>query len=150
MTLETAQGLRSFAEGDAVVFLRNHRGLGVKNGTLGRVVACSDQGLRIEDQGGKQFWVNFKHYNQIDHGYALTAHKAQGATFDRAHVVVGTFSGREWSYVAASRARESTHLYTTKDVAGLLHKSPPNLNQAVTHLASQMAKSQQKDTTLSY
>lgn len=148
--LETAQGLREFAVGDAVVFLRNHRGLNVKNGTLGVVEEATEKGLRVKDQAGKSAWVNFDFYNHLDHSYALTTHKAQGATFDRAHVVIGELSGREWSYVAASRARESTHIYTTKEVAGLLHERGSNMDKAVQNLATKMVKSQQKDTTLSY
>jgi len=38
-------------------------------------------------------------------GCALTVHKTQGVTVDRAHMVAEEMSGREWSYVAASRMR---------------------------------------------
>jgi hypothetical protein len=42
------------------------------------------------------------------HGHALSVHKAQRVSVDRAHVLAGERSRREWSYVAASRAREET------------------------------------------
>ena len=35
--MATERGAREFAAGDRVYFLRNERGLGVKNGTLGTV-----------------------------------------------------------------------------------------------------------------
>jgi len=50
----------------------------------------------------------------LDHGYALTVHRAQGATYDRAHVLAAG-GGRELAYVALSRAREGTTLHATAD-----------------------------------
>ena len=47
----------------------------------------------------------------LDHGYALTGHAAQGATVERAFVLVRDRGrAREWGYVA-SRARTETRLY---------------------------------------
>ncbi|HEU5151128.1 MAG TPA: MobF family relaxase [Iamia sp.] len=50
----------------------------------------------------------------LDHGYALTVHRAQGATYDRAHVLAAG-GGRELAYVALSRARTGTTLHTVAD-----------------------------------
>lgn len=47
----------------------------------------------------------------IDHGYALTGHKAQGITVDRTFTVLGGGASREWAYVAMSRGRESNRAY---------------------------------------
>jgi ATP-dependent exoDNAse (exonuclease V) alpha subunit len=49
--VETTRGARLFAEGERVVFLRNERDLGVKNGTLGVVEQLSDtrMGVRLDD-----------------------------------------------------------------------------------------------------
>ncbi len=44
--LATERGERAFAEGDRVYFLRNERGLGVKNGTLGTVERITGSGER--------------------------------------------------------------------------------------------------------
>ncbi|MDP8970229.1 MAG: ATP-binding domain-containing protein, partial [Actinomycetota bacterium] len=46
-----------------------------------------------------------------DHGYALTAHKAQGVTVEQAFVLGCEAIYREWGYVAMSRARHLTRLY---------------------------------------
>jgi conjugative relaxase-like TrwC/TraI family protein len=51
----------------------------------------------------------------VDLGYAATAHRAQGATVDTAHVLVTPDDSREALYVAASRARTRTTLYTITD-----------------------------------
>ena len=59
----------------------------------------------------------------LDYGYALTVHRAQGATVDRAHVLAAG-GGRELAYVALSRARHQTRIYATAD----------NLEQAIDDL----------------
>ncbi len=48
----------------------------------------------------------------LEHGYALTGHAAQGASVERAFVLVRAEGAlAEWGYVAASRARAETRLY---------------------------------------
>jgi hypothetical protein len=59
----------------------------------------------------------------LDHAYALTVHRAQGATYDTAHVLAAG-GGRELGYVAMSRARDHTTIHLTAD----------NLEQAVDDL----------------
>ena len=50
----------------------------------------------------------------LDYAYALTVHRNQAATVDRAHVFADG-GGRELGYVAMSRARGPSHLYATAD-----------------------------------
>jgi ATP-dependent exoDNAse (exonuclease V) alpha subunit len=48
----------------------------------------------------------------LEHGYALTGHAAQGATVDRAFLLLRHQGAlREWGYVACTRARLETRLY---------------------------------------
>ena len=49
--------------------------------------------------------------DRLAHGYAITAHRSQGATVDVAHVL-DDGGGRELAYVAMSRARHASHVYT--------------------------------------
>ena len=49
----------------------------------------------------------------LDHGYALTAHLAQGATVDRAFVLGSDELYREWGYTALSRHRAEARLYVS-------------------------------------
>jgi hypothetical protein len=50
----------------------------------------------------------------VGHGYALTVHKAQGATADRAWVYADPRTvSTEWLYTALSRHRDTAHLYTS-------------------------------------
>jgi conjugative relaxase-like TrwC/TraI family protein len=50
----------------------------------------------------------------LDHAYATTVHRAQGATVDRAHVYADG-GGRELTYVALSRARDATTVHCVAD-----------------------------------
>ena len=47
----------------------------------------------------------------LTHGYAMTIHKAQGATVDSCRVLVGDTMNREQLYTALSRGRAENHLY---------------------------------------
>jgi hypothetical protein len=47
----------------------------------------------------------------LTHGYALTAHKAQGLTCDATFVLGSDEIYREWGYVALSRGRTDNRLY---------------------------------------
>ena len=51
---QTGNGKREFAAGDRIVFLKNDRELGVKNGTLGTVEAAEAGRLTVEIDGGEK------------------------------------------------------------------------------------------------
>jgi ATP-dependent exoDNAse (exonuclease V) alpha subunit len=50
----------------------------------------------------------------LDHGYAITAHRAQGATVDRTFVLGSDELYREWRYTALSRHRDEARFYLTR------------------------------------
>jgi len=116
--VETMKGERAFAAGDRVMFLRNERSLGVKNGTLGTLTALdgSSIGVRLDD--GRNLRFDRKEYADLTHGYAATIHKMQGATVDRAYVLASRHMDRHAAYVAMSRHRDATKLrYGREDFA---------------------------------
>ena len=94
--IETNRGTRSFAEGDRLLFLRNERNLGVKNGTLGTVGGIKDGRLSVTTDDGRTVAVDPATYKDIDHGYAVTVHKSQGVTVDRHLAYVSMSRHREW------------------------------------------------------
>jgi ATP-dependent exoDNAse (exonuclease V) alpha subunit len=108
--VETTSGERPFAAGDRVMFLRNERSLGVKNGTLGTLTALgrSEMAVRLDD--GRNLRFDRKDYADLTHGYAATIHKMQGATVDRAYVLASKHMDRHAAYVAMSRHRDATKL----------------------------------------
>ncbi|MDK1376395.1 MULTISPECIES: Ti-type conjugative transfer relaxase TraA [unclassified Sinorhizobium] len=110
----TADGHRKFAAGDQIVFLKNEGSLGVKNGMLAKVVDAAPGRIVAEVGEGehhRQVTVEQRFYANVDHGYATTIHKSQGATVDRVKVLASLSLDRHLTYVAMTRHREDLGLY---------------------------------------
>lgn len=111
---ETEDGARRFAVGDRIVFLRNEGSLGVKNGMLADVVEAASGRIVAEIGDGedrRRVEVDQSFYTNVDHGYATTIHKSQGATVDRVKVLASGTLDRHLTYVAMTRHREAAALY---------------------------------------
>ncbi|MCP3960791.1 MAG: AAA family ATPase [bacterium] len=117
---------REFAAGDRVLFLRNDhsgrsvrtlegQGEGVKNGALGTLLKAEPRRLRIRLDSGRTVALDPRAYDRLDHGYAATVHKAQGATVDRAYVLADRGFDRNLSYVALTRHRHQLALYVDQE-----------------------------------
>ncbi|QDX27357.1 Ti-type conjugative transfer relaxase TraA [Sphingomonas suaedae] len=115
VTLATERGTRNFAAGDRIMFLKNERDLGVKNGTLGTVESTSQVRMAVQLDDGRAIAFDIKDYAQIDHGYAATIHKAQGMTVDRTHVLATPGMDSHSTYVAMSRHRDHVDLHYGQD-----------------------------------
>lgn len=113
--ISTERGQREFAPGDRVMFLRNERSLGVKNGTLGQVLSITQARMAVLLDDGHSISFDVKDYANVDHGYAATVHKAQGVTVDRVHVLATPGLDRHATYVALSRHRDSVDLHYGRD-----------------------------------
>jgi len=149
--LQTERGERAFAAGDRVMFLRNERSMGVKNGSLGtveRIEPHSGGGLhftvRLDGAGqlaGARREVRFdlKDYAHIDHGYAATIHKSQGVTVDHAHLLASDGLDRHSAYVGMSRHRETLAIHYGVDD----FKDRAQLTRT-------LGRERAKDTTLDY
>ncbi|HCJ20792.1 MAG TPA: Ti-type conjugative transfer relaxase TraA [Erythrobacter sp.] len=115
VSINAERGNRDFASGDRLMFLRNDRELGVKNGSLGTVQSVSAQRMVVQLDDGRSVDFDTKDYAHVDHGYAATIHKSQGVTVDRAHVLATPGMDQHSSYVALSRHRDSLELHYGKD-----------------------------------
>jgi ATP-dependent exoDNAse (exonuclease V) alpha subunit len=121
-------GDREFRAGDWVVCGRNamtaHSGdLGVANGTKGYVTGLDPQRgeptVRL-DQPGEPLEVTLPRWylagrlpdgrRALDHAYATTCEKSQGATYDRGFARAGAHATQNWAYVAATRIRDRIDL----------------------------------------
>lgn len=111
----TERGGREFAAGDRIVFLKNDRDLGVKNGTLGTVERAEDGSLAVRLDSGEARQVQASQYAAVDHGYAVTIHKAQGVTVDRAYLLATPGMDRSLAYVGMTRHREAATLFAGAD-----------------------------------
>ncbi|WP_407818324.1 ATP-binding domain-containing protein, partial [Staphylococcus aureus] len=58
-----------------------------------------------------QVSVEQRFYNNVDHGYATTVHKSQGATVDSVKVLASLSLYRHLTYVAMTRHREDLGVY---------------------------------------
>jgi Ti-type conjugative transfer relaxase TraA len=139
---KTADGDRNFAPGDHIIFLKNEGSLGVKNGMLARVVEASPGRIVAEIGDGlhrRTVSVEQRFYNNVDHGYATTIHKSQGATVDRVKVLASLSLDRHLTYVAMTRHRDDLAVYYGRrsfaKAGGLI---------------SLLSRSNTKETTLDY
>ncbi len=114
-SFQTARGARQFAAGDRLVFLKNDRDLGVKNGTLATVEQAETGRLVVLIDSSARVSIDQAAYAHIDHGYAVTLHKAQGATVDRAFVLASGGMDRHLAYVGMTRHRDDATLYAGRD-----------------------------------
>jgi Ti-type conjugative transfer relaxase TraA len=140
-TVATERGDRVMAAGDRVMFLRNERSMGVKNGTLGTIqkIEGSRFAVRLDGVDQREVTFDLNHYAQFDHGYASTIHKSQGITVDRAHLLATRGLDRHAAYVGMSRHREALNVhYGADDFKGR------------DQLAQTLGRERTKDTTLDY
>ena len=115
--LETETGKRAFSEGDRIVFGRNDKDLGVRNGMLGTVQCVSVSKISVMLDGDTPRRVSFdpRRYRSFDHGYAVTIHKSQGATVDQAYVLASRSMDHHLAYVAMTRHRDHLRLFVSND-----------------------------------
>ena len=114
--VSTKHGPRAFAINDRILLTRNDHTLGIRNGMIGTVKSVSEDRLEIllDANGGKyrrKITINPKLYNFLDHGYATTIHKSQGATVDHTYLLGSPLLDRHLTYVAMTRHKEDVHLY---------------------------------------
>jgi hypothetical protein len=128
---EFVTGERAFAVGDRVVTTRNDRRLGVINGQTGTLTGIGDCTLTLLlDRGSSvELPERYAHEGRLEHGYASTAHRAQGATVDVAFVLGSDELYREWGYTALSRHRDVARFYVTA-TPDFLNAAPEPLRAA--------------------
>jgi len=106
---------RVFAIGDRVIAGRNDSRRGVVNGLAGTLTAIAADRLVVAFDGRSPIELprSYAEHGCLDHAYAITAHRAQGTTVDRAFVLGSDELYREWGYTALSRHREEVRFYVS-------------------------------------
>jgi ATP-dependent exoDNAse (exonuclease V) alpha subunit len=128
-------------ENDRVLFTKNNRIYKVNNGDLGTVTEVSslNREIKVKLDSGKDVIIPLTKYEEVQLGYAVTTHKAQGVTIDKAYILAGgIMQDRELSYVQMSRSRVETKIFIDKGEEG----------QTVKDLAKNMSRSRQKEIAL--
>ena len=124
---------KEFRAGDIALCLENDHERGLTNGMRVQVIAVDPalHSLTLRTPDSREVTVDVRHYDAIDHGYAMTVHKAQGLSVDVSLVLARGDEGREWTYTAMSRGREDNVYYTPS--------APPLRDEHGTHLHEERA-----------
>ncbi len=151
--IECAQ--QRLCKGDEVMALRNDKHLGVINGTRGTVMAV-DPAMRtvtVATEAGAEVVLpaGYLDAGHLTHSYAITGHKSQGMTTERAFVLGDETLYREWAYVAMSRGKLDNRLYVAMgedlerdELGGEVAK----IEDAVGELTQALARSRAKELAL--
>lgn len=144
--------IREFSKGDRIVFTRNNKSLGVKNGSMGTIVSLDKNKIEVVlDKGSlnkgpinkgdlnkdRTMFFSPNLFSFFDQGWAVTIHKSQGTTVDKSFILASHEMNQNLTYVAMTRHREDVHVYgSTLDfwkpekVAAVLSKSGEKLGAA--------------------
>jgi conjugative relaxase-like TrwC/TraI family protein len=112
----TVTGGRPYAIGDRVVALAPNPSAGIVTSEQLTITALTTNRIDARTHHGRAVTLTGDAIDahHLDHAYALTVHRAQGATHQRTHYLAAG-GGRELAYVALSRARDRTVVHATAD-----------------------------------
>ena len=100
--------------GDRILFTENNRSAGFQNNETGTVVAAENGKVEIQKDGGQTVTLDPAKTHTLDHGWAVTVHRSQGRTIDRALVagMASRVATANLAYVACSRERWHLQIFT--------------------------------------
>lgn len=156
----------AFQTGDRAVLRRggaftasDGRSVRLENGHRGTVTCVSPShcDLVMQVDAGPAVTVPtwYLAAGHLDHGYAITGHRAQGLTTERCYVLGSDALYREWGYTAMSRGRTANNLYVvTADLDDIdndldIHGVQRDERHPVTQLASWITRSKAQQLALS-
>jgi ATP-dependent exoDNAse (exonuclease V) alpha subunit len=138
--------------GDRVAMIDQHHQPGVErieNGERGQVLDINDAGEVLVEFDVTGQWRNLagEDIARLRLGYASHIHRAQGATVTRTLVVTGGWqTSKEPAYVEASRAREGTDWYVSRQDLGVEGHDSDRIGR----LAEAMSHSRAQTPSLAY
>jgi len=107
---------KNFGKGDTIIFGKNNKDIHVNNGDIAQILDVKADGtIQVKQQeSGKVITFNINDYKHVDHAYAITSYKSQGATTDRLIWHASTDSNQNINsfYVAATRCKNEFMTYT--------------------------------------
>jgi conjugative relaxase-like TrwC/TraI family protein len=114
------------AAGDEIMFTGQYRIPGAKrveNGITGTILDTSRNEDRVtiktREREPRAVDVDTSKFADISLGYAVHVHKGQGLTAETSGILTGGWqTDKEHAYVAVSRAREQTQIYTSREDLG--------------------------------
>jgi exodeoxyribonuclease V alpha subunit len=120
-----------FCVGDLVMFTENDYTLGLRNGSLGRIidalaVESPDDMCCICEFEGKEYLLNSDQMHSLSHAYSITVHKSQGSQFRRVIVPIrpSRLLDQTLIYTAVTRGIEQVILVGDEHAALQAIKAP--------------------------
>ena len=100
--------------GDRVVFTENRRAENYQNNETGTVVSTEAEKVVIRKDNGKEVEIGTDQMHNLDHGWAVTVHRSQGRTVDRALIagMASKAATAALAYVACTRERLHLRIFT--------------------------------------
>ena len=138
--------------GDRVALIEQHREPGIErieNGSRGEILDITPAGeVLVEfDVTGRQQRLSVEDLGKLRLGYAQHIHRAQGATVTKTLVVTGGWqTSKEPAYVEASRARQGTHWYVSRQDLGVEGHD----TDRIARLAQNMSRSRAQTPSLAH
>jgi ATP-dependent exoDNAse (exonuclease V) alpha subunit len=155
-TLQTAD--RAFQAGDRILCHQNQTQLDVLNGDLATVLAVhpNQPALTVQldrDPQIRELPAWYLNDGNVDYGYALTGHKAQGVTTGHTFTIITGATNREWAYVAMSRGRQTNTLYLAAPQPGddqCTHLTHPDRKGVLNALTRSLGRSSAQDAAIDH
>ena len=128
---------REIALGERIRFTRNSGGF--TNGQSATVERVDGKEVTLKLDSGERVVIDLDRQRHWDYSYATTIHASQGRTAEAsaAHITTGSRAafGEKSFYVAATRAREQTTIYTDdREKAALIAARPQQKESALESL----------------
>lgn len=117
--------------GDLVIYTENDYLLGLRNGSLGKIISAlpvdgPDDPCCVCDFEGTEYHLNCRQMNALKHSYSITVHKSQGSQFKRVIVSIreSRLLDQALIYTAVTRGVEQVVLVGDEEVAMRAIKAP--------------------------
>ena len=136
-------------QGDRLRFTRNQRDWQQINGQMFTVQDFNSDGTVQINSRGKSYAVPIKQMVHSDYAYCRTVYGAQGWTATEAIWASGQKPGKEQTYVALSRAKESLEIVTAdRQALGLSAQQSQAQENALDLVQTQPSSTQKSDAQL--
>jgi len=144
---------RPYATGDRIITLQNDYRHGLINGQRGTITSSELDGFLVHfDSENQPRLVPGAYFEagHVDHAYAMTVHKAQGLTCDRAYVLGTDDLYAEAGYTALSRGRHENRLYlTTQEDTDVDHHGALEDDDPMTTVRAALQRSERQELATS-
>ena len=109
-------GTLALAAGERIVLTKNeYKNLDVRNGQFGIVLSTTPDDFKVKMDDGRELYINVSEYGNIQHGYAATVHKSQGASIKETFELASSGMDSHMAYVALTRHKENTTLFASRN-----------------------------------